>query len=56
MIHFKELAHAIVKTGKFKTSGEPGWLETQRRVDVAVESEGHLLAEFLPAWGAPTLF
>lgn len=32
---FKNLSHAIVGSGKWETSGKDGWLEIQRRVDVA---------------------
>lgn len=32
---FKNLSQAIVESGKWETSGLDGWLEIQRRVDVA---------------------
>lgn len=34
---FKELAHAVVEAGKFKSSGYTSRLETQGRVGVAVQ-------------------
>lgn len=45
MVYFKKLGHMIVGTGKSKSTGQSGRLETQGRAGIAAESESSLEAE-----------
>lgn len=52
VIYFKELVQAVMKEVSPKSTRWIGKLEPQEELILQLKSKGHLLAEFLIAWGS----